>query len=408
MAKFTAKFVENVKPGPVRRELPDGGCAGLYLISQPSGVRSWAVRYRFNGKSVKLTLGQWPAMTLAAAREATTTAQRALAQGNNPSKTRQDAKIRAAAAEADTVANVCSSYMRREASKLRTAGQRESILKRHVLPHIGDRPIADVRRSEIVRLLDQIEDKSGQRMADVTLAVLRKIMNWHAARTDDFVPPFVRGMGRQNAKDHRRDRILSDDEIRRVWSATADNTPFSALIRFLLSTGARRNEAAGMKWEEVDANGIWRLPPARSKTKVEVVRPLSTAAQEVLAELPQIDGSPYPFSSNSITPIASFSGPKTKLDAASGVVGYTIHDLRRTARSLLSRAAVNSDVAEKCLGHSRGDIIERYDRHEYLDEMRRAFEALAALIDRIVNPPSGEIADIVAERSKRQPRRSRS
>jgi integrase len=129
--------------------------------------------------------------------------------------------------------------------------------------------------------------------------------------------------------------------------------------------------------------------PARSKTKTEIVRPLSKAAQAILAELPRIGD--YPFTSNGITPINNFSDPKRKLDLASGTSGWRLHDLRRTARSLLSRAGVNSDVAEKCLGHSRGDIIERYDQHKYIDEMQRAFEALAALVARVVNPPEGAV-----------------
>jgi integrase len=389
--KLTTKAIENLKAGPVRREIPDAGCAGLYLISQSSGVRSWAVRYRYNGKPTKLTIGQWPAVTLADARKAAADAQHALARGENPAKAKQTARIKAMEAKANTVANVCASYMRREASKLRTADQRESILRRHVLPHIGDRPIADVRRSEIVRLLDQIEDKSGQRMADVTLAILRKIMNWHAARSDDFVPPFVRGMGRQNTVEHRRTRILTDDELRKLWQATADGQPFSALIRFALLTTARRSEIAGMRFDEVDDGGVWVLPASRSKTKTEIVRPLSKAAQEILAELSQIDGCDFPFTSNGITPIASFSGPKAKLDERADISGWRIHDTRRTARSLLSRAGVGGDVAEKCLGHSRGDIIERYDQHKYIDEMRHAFEMLAAEIARVANPPEGEV-----------------
>jgi integrase len=391
MAKFTTKFVENVKPGPVRREIPDPGCSNLYLLLQPSGARSWAVRYRFGGKSVKLTLGQWPAMTLLDARKAAIDSQRELGKGHDPAKAKADSKIRADAAKADTVTAICENYLKREGGKLRTLDQRVSILKRQVYPVLGSRPIGEIKRSEIVHLLDKVEDNSGPRAADVTLGVLRRIFHWHEKRTDDFRSPIIRGMARQNAKDHRRERILDNDEIRRLWAATADNATFSALIRFLLLTSARRNEAAGMRWDEVDADGIWTLPASRSKTKAEVVRPLSKAAQAILAELPHVDGCPYLFTSNGVTPINNFSESKAKLDAASNVTGWRLHDLRRSARSLLSRIGVNSDTAEKCLGHSRGDIVERYDQHKYLDEMQRAFEALSALVERIVHPPEGEV-----------------
>jgi integrase len=391
MAKLTAKFVENLKPRDKRVEIPDSGCTGLYLISQSSGVRSFAVRYRYGGRSVKLTLGKWPAMTLAAARKAAGDAQLALEQGNNPAKAKADSKIKADAAKADTLTAICEKYLAREGKKLRTLDQRTSILRRLIYPVLGGKPIGSIKRSDIVAMLDRIEDRNGPRAADVTLAVLRKVMNWYATRADDFVPPFVRGMARQNAKDHRRERILSDDEIRAVWQAAAPDQPFGALVRFLLLTSARRNEAAGMKRDEVDADGIWALPPSRSKTKAEVVRPLSKTALALIEGLPQIDGCDFVFTSTARTPIRQFSGPKAKLDAASGTSGWTIHDLRRSARSLLSRAGVNSDVAEKCLGHSRGDIIERYDRHPFLPEMRVAFEKLATTIEHIVNPPEGAV-----------------
>jgi integrase len=247
-------------------------------------------------------------------------------------------------------------------------------------------------------MLDRIEDHNGPRAADVALAVLRRIMRWHATRDDEFITPVVPGMTRQNGKDHRRTRILTDDELRAVWQATEDNTAFSALVRFLLLTSARRNEAAGMRWDEVDADGIWTLPASRSKTKAEVVRPLSKVALALVEQMPQIDGCPFVFTSTARSPIVQFSGPKRKLDAASGIHGWRLHDLRRTARSLLPRAGVHSDIAERCLGHSRGDIIERYDQHKYLDEMQRAFEALATQIEIIVNPPEGAVIPMRRQR----------
>jgi integrase len=399
MAKITAKFVENLKPGPVRREIPDAGCVGLYLISQPSGHRSWALRYRFGGRPAKLTLGSWPAMSLLDARRAAIDAQRELGKGHDPAKAKVDAKIKADAAKADTVTAICESYMKREGGKLRTFDARVSILRRLVYPAIGDRPIDSVRRSDIVHLLDRVEDNNGPRMADVTLGVLRRIFHWHEKRSDEFRSPIIRGMARQKPAEHRRTRVLDDNEIRKLWAATADGAPFSALVRFLLLTSARRNEAAGMKWEEVNGS-IWTLPPdqvGRSKPKVEVVRPLSKAAQAILTELPRIDGCPYAFTTTGHRPL-HFSDPKRQLDAASGVTGWRLHDLRRTARSLLARAGVNSDVAERCLGHALPGIRATYDRHGYVEEMRHAFEQLAAQIETIVHPPAGEVVELKRRR----------
>jgi len=385
--KLTAKTIENLKPGPQRREISDGG-SGLWLVLQPSGVKSWAVRYRYAGRPTKLTLGGWPALTLAAARKGAADALHELARGHDPAAARKAAALTAAAARANTVVAVCEEYLKRESSRLRTADQRVSILRRLVYPVLGDRPVESIRRSEIVQLMDRIEDSSGQRMADVTLAVLRRIFNWYAARSDNFVPPFVRGMSRQKVAEHRRSRILDDDELRRLWAATADEQPFFNFVRLLLLTTARRGEVAGLKWSEVGADGLWTLPAARSKTKTEIVRPLSKAAQAVLVAQPRVGD--YVLTSGA-APLRNFSDPKRKLDAVAGLSSYRLHDLRRTSRSLLSRAGINSDIAERCLGHALPAIRATYDRHRFLDEMAHAFEALATLIERIVNPTDAAV-----------------
>jgi integrase len=381
--KLTTKSIENMKPAAARREISDGG-SGLYLIVQSSGHRSWALRYRANGRPTKLTLGRWPEISLAGARKLAADALHERERGNDPVAAKQTAKIAAMEAATNTVASVCATYLHREGGKLRTADQRERIFRRLVYPAIGERPIDSIKRSDLVAMLDRIEDERGARTADVVLATVRRAFTWYALRTDSFNNPIIRGMARQNTAEHRRTRTLDDDELRRLWAATADGQPFSNLIRFLLLTTARRGEAAGMRWDEVDATGVWTLPASRSKTKIEVVRPLSRAAQAVLAAQPRSD-LPWVFTTTGTGPFTSFSEPKARLDAASGVSGYTIHDLRRSARSLLSRAGVSVDIAERCLGHAMPVIRATYDRHRYLEEMAQAFEALAALLERIVS-----------------------
>jgi hypothetical protein len=242
---LTDVSIRNLKPDPIRRrEVPDPGARGLYVLIQPSGKRGFAVRYRDgNGRPCKLTLGPWPALTLSAARKSAADALHEVARGKDPAKAKQDAKIKAAEARADTLAAVCASYLKREGGKLRTIDQRVSILNRLVYPAMGDRPIGSIKRSEVVYLLDTIEDTSGARMADVALAVLRRIFNWHATRDDEFISPVVRGMGRQNVSEHRRSRILNDDELRAVWiAATSTPTAFGACRR---AAARRRPRSSG-------------------------------------------------------------------------------------------------------------------------------------------------------------------
>jgi integrase len=151
-------------------------------------------------------------------------------------------------------------------------------------------------------------------------------------------------------------------------------------VRFLLLTGCRRSEAAGLCWSEIK-DGLWNLPAARNKVKKDLERPLSQAALAIINAQSPIVGSPLVFQN-----IRSFSLVKQNIDAASGITGWRLHDLRRSARTLLSRAGVNADVAERCLGHVIGGVRGVYDRHRYVREMRDAFEALAGVIDGIIHP----------------------
>jgi integrase len=382
--------IRNLKPGKDRREVPDAGARGLYVVVQPSGLKSFAVRYRYAGMPRKLTLQA--GITLAAARKAAADALFELEQGRDPSAVKRQAKQAQRSAAEDTFRAVAEEYFKREGGRLRTAVARQNDLERHVYPTLGDRPIADIRRSDIIRLLDKVEEgkplgvEGGSRMADLVLAYIRRIMNWHATRSDDFRSPIVRGMARVKAKERARERTLTDDELRAVWK-TAETTPgpFGSYVQFLLLTAARRSEASDMVRGELNGSD-WTLPADRNKTKVDLVRPLSAAAQDVLSKVPKLAGCEFVFSTDGKNPISGFTRFKENFDKACGVTGWTLHDLRRTARSLMSRAGVNSDHAERCLGHVIAGVRGTYDRHEYHAEKQRAFEALAGQIDRIVNP----------------------
>jgi len=388
---LTAVAIENLKPGAARREIPDGKAQGLYLILQPSGRKVFCVRYRYNGVSRKLTLKPEPPkreLTLAEARVEAAKAMAQLAQGHDPAALGLAAKQKAAEAAKDTLAAICAEYLRRpEHKRLRTIAVRERILQRLVYPALGARQIDSIKRSELVRLLDKIEDNSGSVMADQTLGVLRRIFNWHMSRSDEFRSPIVRGMTRTKPKERARSRVLSDDELRRVWlAAEASDHPFSKLVQFLLLTCARRSEASSMTFGERE-NGDWVLPPSRNKTGLPLVRPLSAPARELLDKLPRIGGCPFVFTTNGRTAISGFSRLKARFDKQCGVSDWRIHDLRRTSRSLLARAGISADVAGLCLGHNLPGLVRQtYDRHSYHSEKLRAFKTLASLVSSIAHP----------------------
>jgi integrase len=215
--------------------------------------------------------------------------------------------------------------------------------------------------------------------------VVGRIMSWHAKNSDTFMPITIKGMALLKPKERARSRILTDDELRAFWRATEGATgPFRPMLRFILLTACRRTEAARMTWSELVGDD-WIIPKERYKTKTEILLPLSKAAREVLAGMPRVAGSDYVFNTGK-GPITQFSGLKVSLDKDCGVSDFTIHDLRRTARSLMSRAGVLPDHAERCLGHIVTGIRGTYDRHAFREEKLAAFEKLAALVDQIVNP----------------------
>jgi integrase len=399
---LTPLVVRNAKPGRARREIADPGCRGLYLIVQTTGSKSWAVRYRLAGRPDKLTLGPvlelergekepeklgiGTPLTLAAARKLAAEALHQVELGKDPQEAKKAGRRAAQAVAADTFQAIAGQYFARDGRTLRTTVDRRAILNRLVYPVIGSRPISDIKRSEIVRLLDQIEDGSGEVMADKALAVIRRIMRWHSGRSDEFRSPVVPGMARTKPRERARERILNDEELRQVWrAAEAGGKPFDLLVIFLLATGARRSEAAGLRWDELSGSD-WILPAARNKTKVELVRPLSVLARAILAKI--TPGRDYMFTTDGRRPISGFSKFKRRFDEASGVSGWTLHDLRRTARSLMSRAGVNTDHAERTLGHVIPGVRHHYDRHDFYAEKAHAAEALATQIGLILEPDS--------------------
>jgi integrase len=378
MARFdlTDRFVHHAKPTAGRTEYFDNTTRGLALRVAATGAKSWCFHYTSAGHRKRLTLGSYPATSLAKARTLATDAKVLVEEGKDPA-------VRAP----DTLQAICQEYLEREGARLRTAQERRKTFERLVYPTLGPMQIDAIRRVDIVRLLDKIEDDNGPVMADKTLAFLSRLFSWHASRTE-FRSPIVRGMARTRPKERQRERVLTDDELRSVWANA--NGPFGSLVRFILLTAARRSEASEMTWAEIDGEEDWTLPAARNKTKTDLVRPLSASA---LAVLPPKIGD-YVFTTDGATPISGYSKFKQALDKASGVTGWTLHDLRRTARSLMSRAGINTDIAERCLGHVISGVRGVYDRHGYYDEKARAFEALASQIERIVNPPEANVVPI--------------
>jgi len=375
---LTDRAIRAIPPTPAgkRRIVWDALVPGLGVRVTERGVKTFVLVTRYPGSPnpTPRSLGVYGAITLEAARTKARQWLTLIAGGTDPEQ-------HAARKLEQTFQAISEQYFLRKAKHHRSRAATQAILVRLVYPTLGSRPIETINRSDIVRLLDGIEDERGPMMASRTLGIINRVMNFHATRTDDFRSPIVRGMARGIKQ--ARSRILDDDELRAIWKATGDYPVFGPLLRFILLTATRRYEAGHMRWTELNGNRAWTIPAQRYKTNLDHVIPLSALA---LSVLPNQRNGEFVFSGNGRTAIGGYQRHKQAIDTASGVNGWVIHDLRRTARSLLSRAGVASDHAERCLGHVIGGVRGVYDRHEYFDEKAKAFEALSQQVQRIVEP----------------------
>jgi integrase len=372
-------------PEGKRRIVWDAIVPGLGIRVTDRGVKSFVlvVRYPGSNNPSSRSLGTYGAITLEAAR---IKAREWLALISNGTDPQQHLLQR----REQTFHAIAEQYLLRKAKDHRRKNLVQSALTRLVYPTLGPKPITDINRSEIVRLLDKIEDDNGPVMATKTLGIIDRVMNFHASRTDNFKSPIVKGMGRGTGQ--ARSRILNDDELRAIWKACEEYPIFGPLLQFILLTATRRYEAGKMRRTEINGRE-WVIPAARYKTNIDHLVPLS---QMALSILPKSNGE-FVFSANGRQAIGSYAEHKQAIDEASGVSDWVIHDLRRTARSLMSRAGVPADHAERCLGHVIGGVRGVYDRHSFFREKQQAFEALASLVDRIVK---GTDADVVSLRGR--------
>ena len=405
-AKITKRRVDGLKSGDI---LADDAIKGFVARRLNSGVVSYGFRYRdkTTGRQRWIGLGLHGSITPDEARDLAKRRAGEVAAKRDPVAERKAERAKAARArdaDANTVDAILDHFLIRHVRKnaLRRGDEVERVFRVYVRSRIGKKSIYDLRRRDVVEMLDAIEDQNGPVMADRAPAHVRKALNWQAARDDQFIPPIVRGMARTKPLDRARKRMLSDEEIRDLWEGldkVAAPAPFSAYMRALLLTAQRRDEVARMRWDEIEGE-TWIIPAERYKTNVANAVPLTDATRALFGTL-QKKG--YVFSTtNGKRPFSGFSKAKRALDERIAELRkkderkpmphWVLHDLRRTARSLMSRAGVHSDIAERVLGHAIPGVRGVYDRHSYEAEKRDALERLAGLINRILNPASNIVS----------------
>ena len=392
---LTVRTIEAMKAGPARVEIPDGLTPGLYLVCQPTGAKSWAVRYRAGSRPRKHTLGRYPALNLASARELARRTLVAVASGRDPAAEKIEAR-RVAADPAgplrDRFDAAASMFIERYAkanTKEQTWRESERLIATHVLPLWRTRRVQEIARRDVVELMDAIVDRGAPVSANRTLAVVRRLFGWLVERGVLVANPCTDVKAPTAEKS--RDRVLSDDELREILRACDQlSQPFGALIKLLALTAQRRDEVGQMTWWEVDfEKRMWTIPKERAKNGIAHDVPLSDAAAEILSGVRRISSSrQLIFTTTGETPVSGFSKAKTRLDAAvPNAPSWVLHDLRRTAASGMARLGINLPVIEKVLNHTSGSfggVAGIYQRHTFLEEKRAALNTWANHIRSII------------------------
>jgi integrase len=422
---LTDKFIASIKPTDKRVTYWDATEPGLGVQVTPTGHKSFIVVRRIRGGApVKYVCKPpYPTLTLALAREKAAEVKRALANGINlrQQERAQDEERERLKAEEVRVsfATVAEAYIKRRLVGLRTADLIEQIIRRDILSCLWARKsVTAVSKADIVSMIhDIVGDKDRTTPGQWSTAAMRsfnyarQILAW-AMKRDEYgltSNPCDRidlaeelGANKPGA----RERVLDDVELRAFWRATEKvGYPGGGMLRLLLLSACRLREIANAEWSEFStidgvesiSGPVLIVPSARMKGRdgkvTEHVVPIVPAMQAVLDAVPKFAGNPkYVFSQKGgRTPFAAFGNLKNQADELMreelpDLPRWTFHDLRRTARSLMSRAGVQADTAERVLAHKLGGVRGVYDRHAYLGEKRDALERLAALLDRIINP----------------------
>ena len=401
--KLTDLFVERVKPpARGRAEYFDAAFPGLAFRVTENGGKSWSVFYRMTGRLRRFTIGSYPAIKPAQARREASAALERVRQGFDPANERR-ARRDLPSPESETFGAVAQDYLDRHLSKNTAPATFEEArrdLEKNILPKWRGRPIGSITRRDAIDLIDGIVARGAEIQGNRSLARLRALFNWAIEKDRVAVSPVDRM--KPPTKEHTRDRVLNDDELRWFMLACdAIGWPFGPLAKLLLLTAQRRDEVGGITWSELDLDrGLWTIPRHRAKNNRAHEVQLSNAAIDVLRSLPHV-GSGLVFTTNG-RPVSGFSHGKSRLDAAmfkakrdeigdgaEAIPHWILHDLRRTAATGMARLKFPPHVGDKILNHTSGTIrgvAAIYNRFAYLDERRDALEAWGRYVTELMEP----------------------
>jgi integrase len=383
-------------PAGERVDFFDGALPGLALrvsgkVGQRPERRVWTLFYRSAGKQKRFTLGRYPDLGLAEARQEAGKVQVQVRAGVDPATARETAKMRAT-----TVSAVARDFIRLDLER-RNRSQKyvqetSRIFLNHVNPRWGDRDIKTITRRDVIDLLDAVMENGtvikgpdgkrrklagGRIIANRVHSSLRAMFSWSVRRgVIDTSPSYL---VEPPADEVKRDRVLTDDELRAIWSAASVlGYPFEGVFKLLMILGQRRNEVARMKWDHLNLDeAIWTQMADSNKSARTHIVPLSPIAVDIIGRLPRIKGQ-YLFTTTGRSPVSGFARIKERIDElltckGTPIADWRIHDLRRSAATGMARLGTSEFIVGKVLNHAaKGITGSVYNRYAYLDEKRAA------------------------------------
>ena len=421
---LTDRAIRALKPAEHGKRYiqPDAQIAGFGIRVTDSGHKSFVLvtRYPRSASPAPRAIGDYPTIDLAKAREIARQWKLDIKQGIDPRDKAEAAHKAAEAAKRaeqqkaeNTFEKAWSDYIEERQGdpngRNRTLSVVDGVIKKHILPKLGARPLAEISRTGTNDVLRKIA-KDARTNARLIASYLGTFGKWaeNEGRIEDGESPFdrLKRFGTEN----RRERILAETEIAAIWKASADLGAFGRAVRLLLATGQRRSEVGDLTWQEIDGN-LWTIPADRTKPGRAHLVPLSPLALSILADVKKLGAHVFTTRSTpkgETIPISGWSKSKARLDVLAiaelrkltgddeaTIPEWHLHDLRRTAATLMTRRGVSRLVVGKVLNHAEQGVTgQHYDLYDYLSEKRQALDLWGARVAAIVDGREDNVVDL--------------
>jgi integrase len=391
-AHLTDRFLRSLKADR-DTEYWDDVVEHLILRVRPSGRKTWFVRYYYGGtpgrrgRYRRAKIGQYPPLSLSKARDKAKALLGNVAEGGDPAGWRERA------ANTWTFTRLASEYLQRHAKPKKSSWREDRrILKKDLLPAFGALPAESIRKRDVIALLDAIVDRGAPVMANRTRALLSRIYTFGLSR--DVVEHNPVLGTEPPGEEKRRDRVLTDDEIKTLWHGLGSEHPVIASgFQLLLLTGQRSKSVRTMESSHIDGEW-WTIPRELFKARKPHRVFLSTQARGVIAETQERNGHeglllPSPRNGGGVLSATAFSHAARRIYPLLKMESFTPHDLRRTMTSRLTEAGVSRFVVERVLGHTDGSVTGRYDLYAYDKEKQEALTLWGEQVEKIIGHRAG-------------------